>query len=251
VPEGEDRFGDLGEGRKPTAAERFEHEDRVNPEPDAPERRRPEVPRPGNKYAWAVGIVALMVIAVVFFTVSLPNKGAGVKGPHAGERLPAFAAPLATSNVDDDFDANVFPSPKAARSAGSRLSACQVRTESVLNSCELRRRPSVLTMIATEGTDCEPQVDRVERIRKDFPQVSFAVVMSGQKRSEAGQIVRRRGWGMPVGVDSDGAVTNLLGVGVCPTTVFTDGHGRVRRTDLGNLTEGQMRTYIRALLRRR
>jgi len=250
VPDQDDRFGDLGE-HKPTAAERFEHEDRVNPEPDDPARRRPEVPRPGNKYAWAVGIVALMVITVVFFTVNLPNQGAGVRGPQPGARLPAFAAPLATSNVDDDFDANVFPSRKNARSAGKRLAACQVRTESVLNSCELRERPAVLTMIVTEGTDCEPQVDRVERIRKDFPQVNFAVVMSGQKRSEAGQIVRRRGWGMPVGVDRDGAVTNLYGVGVCPTTVFSDGSGTVRRTDLGNLTEAQLRAHIRGLLRRK
>lgn len=247
----EDRFDDLGAPRKPSAAERFEHEDRVNPEPDAPERRKPEVPRSGNRYAWAVGIVALMVIAVVFFTVNLPNQGAGVKGPQPGERLPAFAAPLASSSVDDDADANVFPSRKAARSAGSRLAACQVRTESVLNSCELRERPSVLTMIVTEGTDCEPQVDRVERMRKDFPQVNFAVVMSGQKRSEAGRIARRRGWGMPVGVDRDGAVTNLNGVGVCPTTVFSDGRGIVRRTDLGNLTESQLSAHTRALLRRK
>ncbi len=249
MPE-DDRFGDLGEPQRRSAAERFEHEDRVNPEPDAPEQRRPEVPRPGNRYAWVVGIVALMVIAVVFFTVNLPNKGAGVRGPEPGQRLPAFAAPLATSNVDDDFDANVFQTPKDARSAGMRLSACQVRTESVLNSCQLRERPSVLTLIATEGTDCEPQVDRVERMRKAFPQVNFAVVMSGQKRSEAGRIVRRRGWGMPVGVDRDGAVTNLYGVGVCPTTVFSDGRGTVRRTDLGNLTEAQLRARTRALLPR-
>ncbi|HYI36948.1 MAG TPA: redoxin domain-containing protein [Thermoleophilaceae bacterium] len=247
----EDRFGDLGEPRKPSAAERFEHEDRVNPEPDDPARRRPEVPRPGNRYAWAVGILALMGISVLLFTTSLPNKGAGVRGPQPGETLPAFAAPLATSNVNDDFDANVFQAPKDAASAGKRLSACEVRTESVLNSCELRRRPTVLTMIATEGTDCEPQVDRVERMRKAFPQVNFAVVMSGEKRSEAERIVRRRGWGMPVGVDRDGAVTNLYGVGVCPTTVFSDGRGIVRRTDLGNLTEKQLSAHTRALLRRR
>ena len=250
MPDEEDRFGDLGEPRKLSAAERFEHEDRVNPEPDAPERR-PEVPRPGNRYAWMVGIVALMVIAVVFFTVNLPNKGAGVRGPQPGQRLPAFAAPLATSNVDDDSDANVFQAPKDARSAGKRLAACQVRAESVLNSCQLRERPSVLTMIATKGTDCEPQVDRVERMRTAFPQVNFAVVMSGEKRSEAGRIARRRGWGMPVGVDRDGAVTNLYGVGVCPTTVFSDGRGIVRRTDLGNLTESQLRAHTRSLLRRK
>lgn len=248
----EDRFDDLGEPRKPSAAERFEHEDRVNPEPDAPERRKPEVPRPGNKYAWAVGIVALMGVSVLLLlAITGSDQGAGVRGPQPGQKLPAFAAPLATSDVDDDFDANVFPTPKAARSAGSRLAACQVRTESVLNSCELRERPSVLTLIVTEGTDCEPQVDRVERMRKDFPQVNFAVVMSGQKRSEAERIARRRGWGMPVGVDRDGAVTNLNGVGVCPTTVFSDGRGIVRRTDLGNLTESQLRAHTRALLRRK
>lgn len=247
----EDRFDDLGAPHKPSAAERFEHEDRVNPEPDAPERRKPEVPRPGNRYAWAVGIVALMGISVLLFTTSIPNKGEGVRGPQPGQKLPAFAAPLASSDVDDDADANVFPTRKAARSAGSRLAACQVRTKLVLNSCQLRERPTVLTMIVTEGTDCEPQVDRVERMRKEFPQVNFAVVMSGQKRSEAQRIALRRGWGMPVGVDRDGAVTNLNGVGVCPTTVFSDGRGIVRRTDLGNLTEAQLRAHTRALLRRR
>lgn len=245
----DDRFDDLGEPRKPSAAERFEHEDRVNPEPDMPQPRRPEVPRPGNRYAWAVGIVALMGISVLLFTTSLPNQGAGVKGPTKGEKLPSFAAPLATSNVDDKFKANVFQTRREAKSADSRLAACQVRTESVLNSCELRERPSVLTLIVTEGTDCEPQVDRVERMRKEFPQVSFAVVMSGEKRSEAERIVRRRGWGMPVGVDADGAVTNLNGVGVCPTTVFSDGRGIVRRTELGNLTERELRARTRALLK--
>ena len=81
--------------------------------------------------------------------------------------------------------------------------------------------------------------------------MNFAVVMSGEKRSEAERIVRRRGWGMPVGVDRDGAVTNLYGVGVCPTTVFSDGRGIVRRTDLGNLTEAQVRARTRALLKPR
>ncbi len=63
------------------------------------------------------------------------------------------------------------------------------------------------------------------------------------------KIVRRRGWKMPVGVDKDGAVTNLYGVGVCPTTVFSDARGIVRRTDLGNMTEDQLRAYTRALVR--
>jgi len=246
----EDSFDDLGAPPGRSAAERFEEEDRVNPERDAPQRP-PEVPRPGNRYAWVVGIVLLMLAMVVLFTTSLPNTGAGVKGPAVGGRLPAFAAPLATSDFGDDSDANVFDTQKAAKSAGRQRSACDLRSESILSSCDLRKGPSVLTMIVTEGADCEPQIDRVERMRREFPEVSFAAVMSGQKRSEAEKIVRRRGWRLPVGVDKDGAVTNLYGVGVCPTTVFSDERGRIRRVDLGNLTEGQLRGHVRALLRKR
>ena len=75
----EDRFGDLGGGGdRRSAAERFEEEDRLRPEPDMPQRP-PEVPRPGNKYAWVVGIVLFMGIAVLLFTTALPNTGAGLK----------------------------------------------------------------------------------------------------------------------------------------------------------------------------
>ena len=97
-----------------------------------------------------------------------------------------------------------------------------MRSDQVLNSCKLREGPAVLTFVVTQGTDCEPQVDRVERMRREFPDVDFAVVLSGLERDEAVQIVRRRGWRLPVGLDPDGAVTNLYGIGVCPTTVFSD-----------------------------
>ena len=65
----DDRFDDLGAPDRRSAAERFEEQDRINPEPDDP-RRRPEVPRPGNRYAWVVGILMLMAIGV--FTVTYP-----------------------------------------------------------------------------------------------------------------------------------------------------------------------------------
>ena len=246
----QDRFEDLGAPpRGRSAAERFEEEDRLRPEPDDP-RRRPEVPRRSNKYAWVVGILMLMGIGVLLLTTSIPNQGAGLKGPAIGSRLPAFAAPLTSSDISDDKDANVFPNPRAAASSHERLSACEVRTNQVLNSCTLRSRPTVMTLIVTKGTDCEPQVDRVERMRRAFPRVNFVAVMSGNKRTEAEKIARRRRWTLPVGVDHDGAVTNLYGVGVCPTTVFSDARGRVRRVDLGNLTEAQLRAGVRALLRR-
>lgn len=244
----DDRFGDLGAPDRRSAAERLEEQDRINPEPDDP-RRRPEVQRPGNRYAWGVGIVMLMGIAIYAVTSSLPNSGEGLRGPAVGVRLPDFAAPSATGNASNDDDANVRQRSGGNAAAGP-VPACEVVSPEVVNVCQLRRKPLVLTFLVTRGADCEPQVDRVERMRAEFPEVEFAAVVSGNDREEVEQIVDRRQWTMPVAVDRDGAVVNLYGIGVCPTTVFSTPGGTVRRVELGNLTEGQLRAHIRRLVAR-
>jgi AhpC/TSA family protein len=243
VRQPEDPLGDLGNGR--SAAERLEERDRTHPEPV---QRPPETPRPGSRYAWVVGIVLLMGIGVLLLTTALPNTGEGVQGPAVGARLSTFAAPLATGNIEQG-DANVCQRRPCPKNAG-RVPACEVRSSAVVNLCQLRARPLVLTFVVTRGADCEPQVDRVERMRRDFPGAGFAVVMSGNSREEAEQIARRRSWSQPVAVDEDGAVVNLYGVGICPVTVFAAPGGKVVETALGNLTEDQLRSKTRHLLRR-
>ena len=44
-----------------------------------------------------------------------------------------------------------------------------------------------------------------------------------------------------MGVDEDGAIANLYGVGGCPTTIFARPGGRVLDTELGNVTEDELR----------
>jgi peroxiredoxin len=245
----DDRFGDLGaEPERRSAAERFEELDRIDPEPDDPRRRPPEVPRPGNRYAWVVGILMLMAVAVFAVTTSLPNSGEGLRGPEIGKVPPDFAAPSATGNASNSDVANVRQRTGGSDAAG-KVPACDLVSEEVVNVCELRRKPLVLTFLVTRGADCEPQVDRVERMRDEFPQVEFAAVVSGDEREEVEQIAERRGWELPVGVDLDGMVVNLYGIGVCPTTVFSTPGGTVRRVELGNLTEDELRTYVRQLVR--
>lgn len=246
----EDRFEDLGGAdRRASIGDRLEERDRTHPEPDAPPQRPPEPPRSQNKYAWAIGILILMAAGIVLFvsTIVRPNSGRGIEGPKVGSKLPVFAAPLATGNLDGE--ANVCQKRPCAKSAGP-VPACEVRGASVMNLCELRERPLVLTFAVTRGADCEPQVDRVERMKDSVPGVEFAVVMSGNERPTAERIARRRGWTQPVGVDDDGAVVNLYGVGVCPVTVFAAAGGRVVETALGNLTEDQLREKARALTRK-
>jgi hypothetical protein len=238
---GDDRFEDLGGGNGRTPGERLAERDITHPEPV---KGPPEVPRAGrNKYAWAVGIVALMGLSVLLFANTLPNSGKGIEGPTVGKRLPAFAAPLATGNLDGD--ANVCQRRPCNKNAGKQP-ACEVRDPDAANSCQLSRGNLVLTFMVTRGADCEPQVDRVERVKGDYGNVTFAVVMSGNSRDDAASIAKDRGWSQPVLVDRDGQVVNLYGIGICPVTVFAK-KGRVVATELGNLTEAQLRSHIRKL----
>jgi len=229
VTEDEDRFEDLSPG------ERLAERDRTHPEPV----RRPEVPRPGNKYAWLVGIVMLMALAVLLFVQTIPNSGEGLEGPVPGTRLKAFAAPSATGDLSGD--ANVCQKEPCPKQAGARP-ACELISDDVVNVCELRRRPLVLTFIFDRGADCYPQVDRTERLKDDLEGVQFATVFFSRKsHDEISRLVEARRWTQPVAVDEDGAVANLYGVGGCPTTVFAHAGGKVARTKLGNITEQELR----------
>ncbi len=233
-------------GERRRAAERLEEEDRLRPEPDTPPRP-PEVRPHGNRYAWVVGIVMLMGVGVLLFTTAIPNSGHGLRGPEPGKVIPDFAAPLATGHIEDG-DANICQRPSECNERTGSVPACELRSEEVFNVCEARERPLVLTFLVTEGTDCEPQVDRVERMRREFPAVNFAAVVSGNERADVERIARRRGWTIPVAVAEDGAVVNLYRVGVCPTTVFARAGGRVQATRLGNLTEAALRAEVRKLI---
>jgi peroxiredoxin len=254
VSERDDRFQDLEPGarapgpprhlagRGESAGERLEERDRTHPEPAGP----PERPRARNKYAWAVGILFVMVLSVLLFVQTIPNTGESLFGPEPGTRIKAFAAPNALGNLEGD--ANVCQRAPCRDGTGERP-ACELRSEEVVNVCTLRRRPLVLTFMFDRGADCEPQVDRTERVRGSVPGVQFATVFFSRKeREEIRRVVEARNWTQPVAVDSDGAVANLYGVGGCPTTVFTRAGGKVADVELGNLTEEQLRTKAERLL---
>jgi len=209
--------------------------------------RPPEVRRPGNKYAWLVGILMIMGLGVLLFAQTLPNSGEGLEGPPPGSRLEVFAAPSALGDLEGD--ANVCQRAPCPEGSGG-LPACRLVSESVVNLCELRRGPLVLTFVFDRGADCYPQVDRTERVKARLDGVRFATVFFSRKeRDEIRALVEARGWTQPVAVDADGAVANLYGVGGCPTTVFARAGGEVVETRLGNLTEGELTRRAERLVR--
>jgi hypothetical protein len=187
------------------------------------------VRRPG---VW-VGV--LMVAVLVYIGVnSLRTEGPGSRGVEAGRELPAFAAPLALSDLEGD--ANV---------SGR---ACDVRGAKILNSCELAERgPVVLGFFAEPSQRCDDEIDRLDGLRARFPGVQFAAVAIRGSRADLRRRVRDRGWELPVGHDRDGAVANLYGVAVCPTIVLARQGGRVVRTVLGSAGAAELEADVEGL----
>jgi AhpC/TSA family len=235
----EDRFADLGPAGddKRSAAEKFEELDRSDPEPGP----KPEPPRPSGRYMWVVGIVAVIVLVLAGIS-TLPKEGAGFRGVPQGHSLAPFAAPLVSSRFDK-------PASIQRRPGGGHPAACQIRGPGIVNLCDLRSRPLVMTFIANGGAGCDQQLDRVERLRARFPQVTFLGVITLKPLSEAKSLAARHGWRLPIALDNDGRLLNLYGVGDCPTTIFVRRGGVSAGSRNGKLTEAQVAAGVRAILK--
>ena len=236
----EDRFGDLGEDRPLSAAEKLAAGDEAEL---AAENKlaQQKAPRPSSAYSWVVGIVFLMAVAVAGVN-ALRSNGPGALGPRIGHELPVFAAPLATGPLDGD--ANV----KATASQPGHTMACDVSEAGALHVCQLRQQPIVMTFMFTRLANCAPQLDRVERVSREFPEVNFVGVIIRKKKAEAAKLVQTHHWSFPVLLDRDGQVSNIYGIGGCPTTIFARKGGRVRASIPGNLSEAQLRAEVRRTL---
>ena len=251
-PPPEDRLGDLGASRErggpgDSAGARLADLDREE-ERRAKESQAEEPPpsgRPGSRYSWVVGVAFLILIVVVLLN-GLRTEGPGASGLDRGTRLPPFAAPLATGRHDGD--ANVCARRPCPEGSGSRP-ACEVRGPGIFNVCELRRRPLVLTYVFLRRADCEPHLDVLERVRRGFPRVQFAAVVGGESLERVGRLVREHRLGYPVATDRDLEVSNLYGVGGCPTTMLAYPGGTVRETRLGRLDDRALRAAVARLSR--
>jgi peroxiredoxin len=241
----EDRFEDLGKPDERSAAEKLAELDERDPEPDDPRRRKqapPEAARPSGRYMWVVGVATFVLLTVVLVHQLRSPAGTFIKGPEVGSRLPEFAAPL----VDGpDKDANVVP-----RSSDSDVTkACDVRVPGSLNICDQWNKPVVVSFLFLRGADCEPQFDRLERVRRRYEgKVNVVGVFFDRDRDRIDDVVKKHDWRFPVVVDRDGAVTNAYAVGGCPTTVFAARGGVVRETRTGDLDERQLDALFRRLV---
>lgn len=199
-----------------------EQHDRPSPPPSAR-------PPGGSRYGWLVGILGVILLAYISLN-TLRTDGPGSAGPEPGTRLPPFAAPLVTSDLEGD--ANVA-SRRGQDEAGS-VPACDVDDPRALNSCTLASAGPVVLAFLTAGAEkCARELDAMEQVSRAYPAVGFAAVGIKGNRDDFRKLVREHGWTFPVAQDRDGAVSNLYGVAVCPTVVLAYRGGEVMETALG------------------
>jgi hypothetical protein len=205
-------------------------------------------------------ILAGLLLAAVVVVALLSNVGGGGDGTLGlDERpprwsLPEFAVPVAAGELEgdaniaqDDCATSQVSCPADAR----RTPACRVQADDAIRVCDLFDRPSVLSFWFTKGGgDCVTQQDVVDRAYARYRgRVRFLSLNVRDDRDEVRELIRQRGWTMPVGYDRDGAVASLYRVGLCPTFAYVYPGGTLYDAGIGTLTAGELGNRIEALLR--
>ncbi|HLH66323.1 MAG TPA: hypothetical protein VKV27_11515 [Solirubrobacteraceae bacterium] len=193
-----------------------------------------------RRHRLAAGAVGLALV-VAFSVAHLTAGGGATIGIPAGDRLPAFAAPLATSDLRGS--PTTRPTCDPARHDPRALNLCLI----------LARSPVALAFFVPRARVCVGQVDALQRLARRYPGVAFAAVAIATRRATAARLVRARHWTIPVAYDPDGQIGALYGVAACPMVELARRGGLVFARLIGDRWAGAatLAQQVRMLLRSR
>jgi hypothetical protein len=207
-----------------------------------------------DRYSIVAGLifVALVVVALIH---GVPGGGEtlGLDRQEPRWPLPEFAVPDAAGGLEgdanvaqDDCSVSELPCPAGDR----RTPACAIRVPGAIRVCDLFDRPLVISFWFSRGGDCVDQQDVVSRVYPRYRgRVRILSLDIRDSRDAVRDLIRRRGWRMPVGYDRDGAVAELYHVGGCPTFAFVYPGGTLESASIGDLGAAQLSAQIDRLLR--
>ena len=210
-------------------------------------------PRRTTIYSLVVGMVFIALIAIAGInTISTKDKGVLGATNEGDMPIAQFAVPNARTGASgdaniaqDDCDAARIPCPSGSR----RTPACRVDVPGALRVCDYFDRPLVLSFWFTRGGDCENQEDVFERAYRRYrDRVNFLAIDVRDSTSEVQKLIRDHHWTHPVGLDRDGALSNLFRVGGCPTFVYAYPGGIFQATSIGRLDDPQFFAKVDALI---
>lgn len=209
-----------------------------------------------DRYSMVVGLIFLAVIVVATVNMIGGDGGGETLGLDRSPQrwpLPEFAVPIAADRLEgdanvsqDDCETSAIPCPQGSQ----RSPACRVDLPEAIRVCDLFDRPLVISFWFTKGGGgCVEQQDLVDRVYRRYrDRVGFLSLDIRDDRDTVRELVRQRGWTMPVGYDRDGAVAGLYGVGLCPTFAYAYPGGTLESAGVGELTAAQLSNRIDRLL---
>lgn len=209
---------------------------------------------PPSRYSLFVGLAFVALIVVALFNL-LGNDDAGILGAGSGEEgepLVEFAVVDATGTADgdaniaqDDCESSLNPCPADQQ----RSPACEIEAADAIRVCDFFDLPLAISFWFTRGGDCTPTQDAFDQVARRFgDRVNFLSVNVRDDRETVRGLIDDRGWSVPVGLDSDGAVSNLYRVGVCPTIVLAYPGGILYDARAGAVEAAGIEAYVEELL---
>lgn len=208
---------------------------------------------PGAIYSGIVGLTFIAIIVVAALN-TIETEDSGVIGAGEEGDLPLAQFAVADLRGDLDGDANIaqddcaaarVPCPESER----RSPACEVEAAGAIRVCDLFAKPLVLSFWFTRGGECESQQDVFETVyRARRADANFLAVNVRDERDEVARLARARGWTHPIGLDPDGALSNLYRVGGCPTFIYAYPGGILRETSIGELGAAQLTDRVEDLI---
>jgi hypothetical protein len=221
--------------------------------PDEPGRPDPVRRRPTAIYSGIVGLAFVAIIAVAALN-TIQTEDSGVIGAEdEGElALAQFAVPALDGELEgdaniaqDDCAVSRIPCPEDE----IRTPACEVDLEGAIRVCDLFAKPLVLSFWFTRGGECETQQDAFEAVyRRERERANFLAINVRDERDEVAALARERGWTHPIGLDPDGALSNLYRVGGCPTILYAYPGGILMDTTIGELDEAELAKRVHRLV---
>ncbi len=168
------------------------------------------------RYGRWVGALALVILGLITLnTILTPSNGAVGLAP--GERLPPFAVPLASGNLQGAADVATHPNDGSA----GRVPACAERGPQILNICQLYERSPVVLVLFVDSGGCEAVLGDLQTLAPSFPGVRFAAVSIKGDRGQLRALARSHGLsGVPIGIDNEGVLAALYKLSTCPQLTF-------------------------------
>src|SRR5690606_19029840 len=103
---------------------------------------------------------------------------------------------------------------------------------------------------STKGAaECIDQQDVFDQVARRFRgRVGAVSINVRDDRDRVRELMEEHRWTVPVGYDRDGAVSNIYRVGGCPTFLFVDRSGVLRRAEIGRTDAVELTAQVRSLI---